>query len=89
MHQAHRSIGCTLGRQIPVEAGDQSLAHAALLGGHDIAVAVGEPGVERGDQRLIHRCLAVEPVRIGEPLIAEQQTVHPAQLGRGQHRLFE
>ena len=43
------------GGEIGVEAGDQPLAHLAVLGRDLVAVTLDESGVELADQRLVHR----------------------------------
>ena len=88
MHQAFDPPVGILGGHIVIEAVHQALTDQALLGGDGVCVAVGEPGEQPGDHRLVHRTLPVEPVRLGQGLVADQRAVQPAQLGHGQHRVF-
>ena len=62
--EAHDPVAGTLGGEVCIEAADESLAHRAVLGCDLIAVAVDEAGVQLTDQRLVHRRLAVQPVRL-------------------------
>ena len=88
VHQALDPLGRGLPGQIGIEAVDQTLTDQALLRGDGFAVAVGEPGIQLGDQLLVQRRVAVEPIRVGEGLTSDHRSMQPAQLRQGQPRLF-
>ena len=73
---------------VGVEARDHPLTHLAVLRRNLIPVTIQKPGVQLGDERLVHRRFPVEPVDVGHRGKAEQRRVQPAELGHRQQCLF-
>ena len=86
--QAAWTVPLGFAGQVGVEGLDQSLADLAVLLGDLVAIAFDESGVQRGDQRLVHRRLPIEPVVGCQRLVVEQRTVHERELAQRQSRLF-
>ena len=67
--QAVDTVFGRLSGQVAVESADQSLAHQPMTHRDLFAVAIEETGEQRGDQRLVDRCIAIEPRRVGEAAV--------------------
>ena len=89
MHQSVHPVIGALCSDVVVETVHQFLPDQALLGGDGFAVPVDEPGVELGDQCLVHRCLAVQPSRLGQCGTADQRGLHLSQLGQCELGVFD
>ena len=85
MHQALNPAGFR--GHVRIEVVHQMSADHLLLGGDRLAVAIGETGVQRGDQILRHRRLPVQPFRIRQGLAADQRCMQAAQLGQREGRI--
>ena len=80
MDESHDPGGFLSG--VDVECCHQALTDLPLRVGDRPAVAIREPRVQRGDQRLVHRRLPIEPFGVGEGLAADQWRVQTAELGQ-------
>ena len=80
MDESHDPGGFLSG--VGVEAVDQALADLSLRVGDRLAVTIREPGIQRGDQRLVHRRLPIEPLGVSKSRAADQWRVQTAELGQ-------
>ena len=74
---------------VGVESLHQTPAHIALAGGDGVAVAIAETRIQRGDQLLVDRRLAVEPFGLRQGRAADQRGVQAAQLAQRQGGIGE
>ena len=69
--QAAWAVPLGFGGQVGVEGLDQPFADFPVLLGDLVAITLDESGVQRGDQRLVHRRLPIHAVVGGQRLVVE------------------